>query len=111
MLYTVSDFNKGAVNRLKEFFDRADVTGGNCVAVSDWVSGKGRYTKLRALPCYVYRIERIELNDPIVKAKVSSKALDECRNYFSKYPLRKGVLVFDREMMLEDYLAVKNIKF
>lgn len=111
MRYTVSDLNKGTVNKLKEFFDRADEIGGNCVSVSDWVSGKGRYTKLRALPCYVYRIERDELNDPIVKAKVSTVALDECRNYFSKYPLRKAVLVFDREMMLEDYLAVKNIKF
>lgn len=105
-----SDYNKGTVNKLKEFFKLADVDGGNCVSVSDWTSGNGRYTKARALPCYVYRIERDELNDPIVKAKVSTIALDECRAYFKKYPKRKSVLVFDRELMMTDYLAVKYIK-
>lgn len=105
-----SDFNKGTVSKLKEFFKLADTDGGNCVSVSDWVSGNGRYTRARALPSYVYRIERDELNDPIVKAKVSAIALDECRGYFNKYPKRKAVLVFDRELMMEDYLFIKYIK-
>lgn len=107
MQYNISKFTRASIHKLKEFFELSE---NNCVSVSEWVSGNGRYTKKRALPPFVYQIGKDELESDIVKAKLSDSALSDCEGYFNRYPKRKAVLVFDRELVLSDLLALVQMK-
>ena len=107
MQYTISKFTRASIHKLQDFFELSE---NNCVSVSEWVSGNGRYTKKRALPPFVYQIGKEELESDIVKTKLSDSALSDCRGYFKRYPKRKAVLVFDRELVLSDLLALVQMK-
>ena len=73
----------------------------NCVKCEDWTSGTNGYTTNRALPTFVYRIER----------QVSTDAPDRCKKsaeaFFEQYPRRKKVIVIDRDS-IEEWLSANG---
>lgn len=52
----MTKINRAQLRALREFRERADAAGR--VALGDWTSGRGRFTKPRAMPPFVRRVER-----------------------------------------------------
>lgn len=53
----MSKITKTNLNNLKEFL-RASNFGKNCVKVSDWTTGSGRYIKTKTLPIFTKQFNR-----------------------------------------------------
>lgn len=54
----MSKINRRQLGALCEFRERADEAGR--VGLGDWTSGRGRFTKPRALPPFVRRVESVQ---------------------------------------------------
>lgn len=90
-------FNKRHAGQLREFLSAADANG--CVPVTDWVSGKGRFTKPRALPPFVTRHERREYRQDQLPPHDSTERV--AMRFFEANPRRRAVLVIDADACLE----------
>ena len=78
--------NRRQVKQLVEYMELMDDQG--CVSVSEWVSGKGRFSSPKALPPFVTRFERGDRQE--------GKLAQAAQDYFERYPRRKAVLVLDK---------------
>ena len=92
-------FTKTHEKQIRDFIEIADVNG--CVALSDWVSGKGKYATTRALPPFVMRFERKEY--PACERPQWGTPARTAYNYLNENKRRKGVLVMDKAA-LADFL-------
>lgn len=86
-------------NQLREYLEKADRNG--CLSVCDWSTGKGKYSRTRALPPFVARFERKEY---LVYSRPRKGTPERTAyNYFIANPRRKVVLVLDK-IALYDFL-------
>ena len=86
-------FSKTHEKQMREYMDMMDAKG--CVPVTDWVSGSGRFTSLKALPPFVQRFKRIEYADT---AKPQHGTPERAAyDFFRAHHRRKAVLVMDTE--------------
>lgn len=84
-------FTKTNEKQMREFMGLMDAKG--CVPVSEWTSGKGKFTTSRALPPFVKRLDRVEYK-PCERPKrgtVERAAME----FFEANPRRRAVLVMD----------------
>lgn len=99
-------FTKTNEKQLREFMNLMDTDG--CVPVTEWTSGSGRHTTARALPPFVKRYERTDLE----RMKVSKHGTPDrsAYVYFKAYPRRKAVLVLDMDAMFNFLFDSANCK-
>lgn len=83
-------FTKTHEKQLREYMQLMDRYG--CVPVTEWTSGSGRYTKLRALPPFVKRYERDHMVPRVPKHGTPDFG---AYVFFRENPRRKSVLVLD----------------
>ena len=108
-------WTKVDVRILKDFQRLAH---GDCVSVSDWVSGRGRNTKRRPTPRWVCEFTRKSAEEcqQVRKVYKWGMYIDEffdapaslaynARIYFANNPRRKRVLVLNREMIHDEKIA------
>lgn len=86
-------------SQLREYLEKADRNG--CLPVCDWSTGKGKYSRTRALPPFVGRFERKEY--PVYSRPRKGTPERTAYNYFIANPRRKVVLVLDK-IALYDFL-------
>lgn len=101
-------FTKKHENRIREYLEKADENG--CLPICDWSTGKGKYSRTRALPPFVGRFERKEY--PACSRPRKGTPERTAYNYFIANPRRKVVLVLDKAA-LYDFLfnAAKLVEF
>lgn len=86
-------FTRREENQMREFFSKMDRSG--CVPVTEWVSGKGRYTRAKAFPPFVERFERKEYPQT---ARPHNGTLERTAfEFFCANPRRRAVLVMDKD--------------
>lgn len=88
-------FTKTHERQLREFMTIMD--GGGCVPVTEWTTGKGRYTSRRALPPFVRRFARVEYPETARPSHGTPERF--AYGFFLKNPRKKAVLVLDREAL------------
>lgn len=86
-------FTKTHERQIREFMAMAK---DDCVSVSKWVSGSGRFTTPKATPPFVKRYKNGDLTD---NKEINSKI----KSYFMQHPKRKAVLIIDSKA-LADFL-------
>lgn len=87
--------NRSQLKALREFSEKADKYG--ALPVDEWTSGKGRFTKPRALPPFCKRFEReaFDLANACAAPKHSTPARS-AYEFFRANARRKAVYVLDR---------------
>lgn len=90
--------NRMHTKKLEEFINRAE---DGCLAVDQWTSGSGRYTKPLALPPFVGKFERKNYKTTEIPARGTQER--RAMEWFSKpeNSRRKYVLVLDVEQFRE----------
>lgn len=93
-------FTKTNERQIREFVSMSE---NDCVSVSEWVSGTGRFSSPKAIPPFVKRYNKGDVTD--------SKSINKkIKRYFSEHPRRKSVLVIDRESLADFLFASANGK-
>lgn len=90
-------FSKTNEKQLREFMALADENG--CVPVTEWVSGKGRFTSPHALPPFVERFEKKQYDQTALPKKGSTERI--AYGFFNQKEnsRKKFVLVLDKEAL------------
>lgn len=91
-------FTRTHERQLREYCALMDSDG--CVPVTEWTSGKGRYTTCKALPPYVERYERRKYPDTARPHHGTPERA--AYEYLLANPRRRAVLVLDREGLASD---------
>ncbi|MDO4596656.1 MAG: hypothetical protein Q4B30_06820 [Coriobacteriaceae bacterium] len=90
-------FTKSDADRLAMYMEVMDENG--CVTADNWTTGRGSYTKSRALPCFVekYTREAYEATNRPAHGTPARAAYE----FFERNPRRKTVLVLDRAKLMD----------
>lgn len=101
-------FTKTSAKQLTEFMALMDKKG--CVPSSEWVSGNYSIKRTKALPPFVTRFERIDLE---YKNPFKLKGLEATAyQYFKNNTRRRVVLILDKEAAMNFFFeAAKGKEF
>ena len=101
-------FTKTHAKQITEFMTVMDENG--CVGASDWVSGKGRYSRAKTIPPFVSRFEKKEYAPTNLPKHGTPERTAYW--YFKANPRRRAVLVLDKEAALNFFFnAAKGKEF